>query len=83
MKSLFVAVSFLLAAIPAVSQKSRFKVVAFYSANGEMDHVNFAKDALYFFGQTALDQQFTFDVTTDWSNLKDDYLSNYNVVMVE
>jgi type 1 glutamine amidotransferase len=81
MKSLFVTVSFLLACIPAVAQKPRFKAVAFYSTTGEMDHINFAKDALYFFEQTAVTQRFTFEATQDWSNLKDDYLSNYDVVI--
>ena len=63
------------------AQKPRFKVAAFYTTTGEMDHINFAKDALYFFGLIAEQQQFTFDATTDWSNLNDDYLANYSVIV--
>ena len=64
-----------------VAQSPRFKVAAFYSTNGEMDHVNFAKDALYFFELISEQQQFTFDATRDWSNLNDNYLANYDVVI--
>ena len=28
-------------------QRPRFKAAAFYSTKGEMDHINFARDALY------------------------------------
>src|SRR4051794_3748642 len=63
------------------SQSPRFKVAAFYSANGEMDHINFAKDALYFFELIAEQNHFTFDATRDWSNLNDNYLGNYDVVI--
>jgi uncharacterized protein len=55
----------------ASGQRPRFKVAAFYSTKGEMDHINFAKDALYFFDLIAGQQDFTFDATTDWTNLND------------
>ncbi|MGC3943704.1 MAG: ThuA domain-containing protein [Chryseolinea sp.] len=65
----------------ANAQSPRFKVAAFYSTKGEMDHVDFAKDGLYFFDLIAGQQHFTFDATTDWTNLNDDYLANYDVVI--
>lgn len=46
-----------------------------------MDHVDFAKDALYFFELIAEQQNFTFDATTDWTNLNDNYLANYDVII--
>ncbi|MES3017814.1 MAG: ThuA domain-containing protein [Bacteroidota bacterium] len=65
----------------AQEQKPQFKVVAFYTTNVEMDHANFANDALYFFKLIAGQQNFTFDATTDWSNMNDDFLSNYQIVI--
>jgi type 1 glutamine amidotransferase len=65
----------------AIAQQPRFKAAAFYSTKGEMDHVDFAKDALYFFDLIAGQQGFTFDATTDWTNLNDNYLANYDVVI--
>lgn len=66
---------------PSHGQRPRFKVAAFYSTKGEMDHVDFAKDALYFFDLIAGQQGFTFDATTDWTNLNDHYLANYDVII--
>lgn len=71
----------MLACIIVHAQEPRFKAVAFYSVDGEMDHINFAKDALYFFDFWAKNLKFSFSSTTDWSNLNDDYLANYDVVI--
>ena len=46
-----------------------------------MDHINFARDALYLFTLTAEQQDFAFDATTECTNLNDDYLANYDVVI--
>jgi len=72
---------FLLVSLSTVAQQPRFKAAAFYSTKGEMDHINFARDALYFFDLIARQQGFTFDATTDWTNLNDDYLANYDVII--
>ncbi|MEJ1240947.1 ThuA domain-containing protein [Chryseolinea sp. T2] len=71
----------LLSFFSSPAQSPRFKVAAFYSTKGEMDHVDFARDGLYFFDLIAAQQQFTFDATTDWTNLNDNYLANYDVVI--
>src|SRR6185503_1994206 len=76
-----ILILFLLSINIGYSQRPRFKAAAFYSTKGEMDHINFARDALYFFTLTAEQQDFTFDATTDWTNLNDDYLANYDVVI--
>jgi len=71
----------LLLVVSAQAQQPRFKVAAFYSTTGEMDHINFARDALYFLNLISEQQQFTFDATRDWTNLNDDYLANYNLII--
>jgi len=80
-RNVVVVCALVLIALTSYAQSPRFKVAAFYSTNGEMDHINFAKDALYFFELKAEQHQFTFDATRDWSNLNDDYLANYDVVI--
>lgn len=67
--------------ITSAQQKPQFKVLAFYTTTVEMDHANFAKDALWFFKDAADRYNFTFDATTDWANMNDDVLSNYQVVV--
>jgi YVTN family beta-propeller protein len=66
---------------PKLGQKAQFQVVAFYSASGEPDHVQFAEDALKFFSALAAKDGFTFDSTDDWANLTASYLKKYQVVI--
>jgi uncharacterized protein len=63
------------------AQKTRFKVVAFYTTTVERDHVQFAQDALAFFTKLAKEKNFQFDTTTDWTNTNDTYLKKYQVVI--
>ena len=79
----WVTLLYIIGMLPSHAQtpKPRFKVAAFYSTRGEMDHINFARDALYFFDLIAGQQDFTFDATTDWTNLNDNYLANYNIIL--
>ncbi|MEP6733985.1 MAG: ThuA domain-containing protein [Chryseolinea sp.] len=64
-----------------VAQKPLFKVLAFHSREVESDHVAFGKDLRAFMTKLGDEQNFTFDVTTDWTNLNDTLLRNYQVVM--
>lgn len=81
MKIFCTTVVFFLVSVASIADAPRFKVAAFYSTNGEMDHINFAKDALKFFDALSVEQKFTFDATRDWTNLNDNYLANYDVVI--
>jgi len=65
----------------ASTTKPRFKVIAFYTTTVEPDHVHFANDAIKYFTQLAQEKNFEFDTTTDWSNLKPEFLKDYKVVM--
>ena len=74
--------AFLLAlSLTTTAQPPAFKVLAFYSTKVEPDHVDFAKDLRVFYTRVADENNFTFDVTKDWTNLNDTLLKNYNVVM--
>jgi formylglycine-generating enzyme required for sulfatase activity len=64
-----------------LAQKPDFKVLAFYSKDVESDHVDFAKKLRSFMNDVSDERNFTFDVTSDWTNLNDTLLRNYQVVM--
>lgn len=68
-------------ATASVGEPPRFKVLAFYSPHAEPDHVLFAESALKFFTECAAKDGFTFDATTDWANLNDEYLKPYQLVV--
>jgi len=71
----------LMSGLPTAAQKPDFKVLAFHSNRVERDHVDFSKQVRAFFAQLSDEKNFTFDVTTDWTNLNDTLLRNYQVVM--
>jgi YVTN family beta-propeller protein len=71
----------LLSSAASVAQQSRFRVLAFYSPNAELDHVQFAESALKFFTAAAAKDNFTFDSTTDWADLNAENLKKYQVVV--
>lgn len=76
-----IIITLLFVSVSAFAQKADFKVLALYSKNVEGDHVEFAKKLKVFMTDLSDERNFTFDVTTDWSNLNDTLLRNYQVVM--
>ena len=62
-------------------QQTLFKVLAFYSATTEPDHVRFAENAVRFLTERAEREHFTFDVTTRWEDLNDERLKTYQLVI--
>src|SRR5271167_2244686 len=81
------AVLFLIAGAIALSsslvhaQSKTFHVLALYSTNVEADHVQFAQQALQFFAAAATKDNFDFKSSTNWDDLNDPSLSQYQVVL--
>jgi type 1 glutamine amidotransferase len=65
----------------AQAQTPKFKVLALYTTSVESDHVDFANDAIQYFTNLAVKDNFTFDTTTNWKNVNDDYLKKYQLVI--
>lgn len=58
-----------------------FNVIAFYTGKNDLAHISFVHEALKWFPQMAEKYHFTFDATTNWSDLNTDFLSRYQVVL--
>jgi YVTN family beta-propeller protein len=65
----------------AAGQQPRFKVLAFYSARTEPDHVLFSDGALKFFAEIAAKDNFAFTSTTNWDGLNEANLAKYQLVV--
>jgi type 1 glutamine amidotransferase len=65
----------------AFAQRPAFRALAFYSTHGESDHVQFAREALRFYGDLARKDHFVFDSTTRWSDLNTANLNRYQVIL--
>lgn len=68
---------------PAVTlaQQASFRVLAFYTAKGEPDHITFAQQALPFFAKLAKKNNFYFESTTRWEDLEADNLKRFQLVL--
>ena len=61
--------------------KSSFDVIAFYTAKNDVAHITFVHEANKWFADAALKNNFTYDTTSNWSNLNGAFLSKYEVVL--
>lgn len=87
MKKLFAPIAFCLgllftAAAPAQDNAPpKPRVLVFFSLDVENDHMLYAIDALRFFAQQADLHNFRVEATTDWNDLNDQKLANYQMVV--
>src|ERR1051325_469806 len=70
-----------IANINAQTKVPLFKVIAFYTAKNDLAHISFVHEANKWFPQMAPLYNFSYDSTSNWSNLNDEFLSQYQVVI--
>ena len=58
-----------------------FHALAFYTTQGEQDHIDFALQALKFYGDLAKKQNFSLSSTTDWNDMSTDKLKDTQLVI--
>jgi uncharacterized protein len=64
-----------------LAQQSSFRVLAFYTAKGEPDHIAFAEQALPFFAELARKHNFYFESTTQWEALNAQKLKAFQLIL--
>ncbi|MGN7811501.1 ThuA domain-containing protein [Flavobacterium sp. 22076] len=62
-------------------EKTKFKVIAFYTAKNDQAHVSFVHEANKWFPKIAQENHFVYDSTSNWNNLNARFLANYQVVL--
>jgi uncharacterized protein len=63
------------------SEHTPFHSVAFYTTKGEQDHIDFALQALRFYGDLAKKANFSLTSTTDWNDMSAEKLKNIQLVI--
>lgn len=63
------------------AQKSKFKVIAFYTAQNDLAHISFVHQANVWFPEMGKKYHFTYDSTNNWDNLNEAFLKQYQVVL--
>jgi uncharacterized protein len=59
----------------------QFKVIGFYTAKNDQAHITFVHEANKWFSKIASSQHFHYDSTSNWDNLNEKFLSQYQVVL--
>jgi hypothetical protein len=67
--------------LSAQSPAPQFKVVAFYTGRNDQAHISFAREANRWFPRMAARYHFTYEATTNWTQLNADFLSRCQVVL--
>jgi hypothetical protein len=63
------------------SAQPKFKVIAFYTGKEDQAHISFMHEANKWFPEMARRYNFTYDSTSNWSNLNTQFLAKYKVVI--
>ena len=74
-------VACLLLASPGLCLAAKFKVIAFYTGKSDLAHISYVHEANRWFPQIAATNDFTYDATTNWDDLNEKFLSQYQVVL--
>lgn len=59
----------------------KLHVIAFYTEQGEQDHIDFAKGAIRFFSAQAAREHFSLEATTNWDELNAETLRDCQLVL--
>ncbi|WP_431244951.1 ThuA domain-containing protein [Flavobacterium sp. P21] len=80
-----ILIALLLVCFTAFSQhkkeKTKFKVIAFYTAKNDQAHISFVHEANKWFPKVAEENHFEYDSTSNWDNLNAKFLAKYQVVL--
>ena len=79
--ALLLSAAAVLSPAATLAQHPSFRVLAFYTAKGEPDHIAFAERALPFFTGLARKHNFYFESTTQWEDLNAQKLKNFDLVL--
>jgi uncharacterized protein len=71
----------LLLSISSFGQSPKFKAIAFFTARNDQAHISFVNEANPWFLEVARKNNFQYDTTSNWSNLNEQFLSGYQVII--
>jgi uncharacterized protein len=63
------------------AKKTKFKIIAFYTAKNDLAHISFVEEANKWFPKMAEKYHFSYESTNNWNNLNSDFLSKYQLVI--
>ena len=67
--------------LEAQTPATDFKVIGFYTGKSDQAHISFVREANQWFASKAAQAHFSYTSTTNWADLNDQVLGQYQVVM--
>ena len=61
--------------------KPKFRVIGFYTGRNDLAHISFVHEANQWLAESAKKYRFSYDSTSNWDNMNQNFLANYNVVL--
>lgn len=78
---MLISASVSLTAAQSKISKPAFRVIAFYTGKNDMAHISYVKEANEWFARIASQHNFVYKATSDWTQLNDEILANYEAVI--
>lgn len=72
---------FVITTLATAGPAPKFKVIAFYTAKNDQAHISFVNEAQKWFPEAAAKNGFSFEATSNWDNMNDEFLSDYQVII--
>ena len=65
----------------AQEQNPKFRVIGFYTGRNDLAHISFVHEANKWLAESAKKYRFSYDSTSNWDNMNQNFLASYNVVV--
>ena len=65
----------------AQQPNSSFRVIGFYTARNDRAHITYVNEANKWLNDVSHKHEFTYDSTSDWRNLNEEFLTRFNIVV--
>ena len=75
------AICLLYISVQAQSKTSALKVISFFTGKQDQAHISFVNEANSWFPKMAKKYNFSYDTTSNWSNLNTEFLKKYQVII--
>jgi len=77
----FILLMFFWSPVSTLGGISKFRVIAFYTAQNDQAHISFVHEANHWFSKVSAKNHFSYESTSDWTKLDAETLSKYQVVI--
>ncbi|MGX5819810.1 ThuA domain-containing protein [Chitinophaga lutea] len=80
-RKVFSILALLTSTLSAAAQEPAFRVLAFFTGKSDLAHISFVEESYAWFQQAAKQENFVYDTTRNWDDMRPEVLATYQVVV--